>query len=446
MQNRIRMMRWASSLALAPAVLAASSLVVVACSDDKTESFDPTPDASDASVANLPEAAAPTPDGGADVVDSRAPFDPTDQKVACSGAKCVTQLVAGDHHFCARFDDGTVECWGGDDSGALGRGDDPEPASKRVAGLEQITQLSAAGSSTCALSSAGKVSCWGSNSHGQLGQPTDPIFDEERHATPLEVALPGAALRIDVGSGGACAVLASGTHCWGDDTYGQLARQAFGAIESPGPAELGGSPIARTAIGPMTGFALTTTGDLRSFGALSGYEGEQSGRISSISPDPIPATILAGVSSFSVSSHACAIANGVAHCWGRDGRGALCTGLPDPFEQKPRVAATTGVAYPQRITTSGNTTCARMTDGTVQCCGSDDQGQLGRGKAGEFSTFFVAASSFTEQAVDVASGLTTVCALVQDGTVACWGGNGAGELGQGTSDDSAHPTPVKVAF
>lgn len=436
-------MRRVSSLALG--LLSAGSLVVVACSDDKTETFDPTPDASDASVANLPETAAPAKDGGADVVDARAPFDPTDQKVTCSGANCVTQLVAGDHHFCARFDDGTVECWGGDDYGALGRGDEAEPTSKRVTGLEHISQISAAGSTTCALSSAGAVSCWGSNSRGQLGQIADPGFDEDRHAAPLEVLLPGAALRVDVGPGGACAILADGTHCWGDDTYGQLARETFGGVDSPGPADLQGAPVARTAIGQTTGFALTTTGDLRSFGALSGWEGELSGRVSSISPDPTPATILAGVSSFSITSHGCAVANGVAHCWGRDDRGALCTGLPDPFEQKPRVAPTSGAAYPQRITTSGNTTCARMTDGTVQCCGTDDRGQLGREKAGEFSTFFVAATSFTEQAVDVASGLTTVCALVQDGTIACWGGNGAGELGQ-APDDSPHPTPVKVAF
>jgi alpha-tubulin suppressor-like RCC1 family protein len=39
-----------------------------------------------------------------------------------------------------------------------------------------------------------------------------------------------------------------------------------------------------------------------------------------------------------------------------------------------------------------------------------------------------------------------VCALVEDGTVACWGGNERGELGLPTRDTNAHPTPVPVAF
>ena len=43
--------------------------------------------------------------------------------MVCQVTPCAVQLAAGDAHFCARMNDGTVRCWGDDKAGALGRGD-----------------------------------------------------------------------------------------------------------------------------------------------------------------------------------------------------------------------------------------------------------------------------------------------------------------------------------
>jgi len=91
----------------------------------------------------------------------------------------------------------------------------------------------------------------------------------------------------------------------------------------------------------------------------------------------------------------------------------------------------------------------RLIDGTIECCGSDDQGQLGTGEmdAGALTArLLTEAKAFTGHALQIAVGISTVCALVQGGTVQCWGGNERGELGQGTADGERHPTPVTVTF
>ena len=79
----------------------------------------------------------------------------------------------------------------------------------------------------------------------------------------------------------------------------------------------------------------------------------------------------------------------------------------------------------------------------------DTKGQLGTGKTtpeAPYSPNFVQAKAFTGYAVRVATSNEAVCALVQGGTVECWGSNEKNQLGQTKADDAPHPTPVKVLF
>ena len=108
----------------------------------------------------------------------------------------------------------------------------------------------------------------------------------------------------------------------------------------------------------------------------------------------------------------------------------------------PAHAPITGKAWPQKLAVGDEVTCARMTDGSIQCCGADHRGRLGNG----LSPLFTKVESFVGHAVQVATSHRAICALVQGGTVECWGSNQYGELGQGAPDQDAHPTPVKVVF
>ena len=87
-----------------------------------------------------------------------------------------TAVAAGGWHTCARLTDGTVRCWGRNDSGQLGDGTTTQrniPVT--VSGLSGATAVTAGGYHTCARLGDGTVRCWGWNHYGQLGNG-DPIY------------------------------------------------------------------------------------------------------------------------------------------------------------------------------------------------------------------------------------------------------------------------------
>ena len=480
-----------SVLVLASVLGTTLSILSAACSDyDGTLANDAADATADAPHAP-PDAAPDAADGGA-APDPRGVYDPASVPVVCDASPCATQIVAGSDHFCVRISDGTVRCWGDDAFGVLGTipepdwGDGEKDAGSTVhaiADLSGVTQLSAAGATTCALLDDGSVKCWGDNRRAQLGLELDwPHADEEPHPTPSLVRLESAATMVDVGHGVACAHLASGKlWCWGRDHQGQLLRAGEDMelypdlVRAPGEAAI--EPLSFTRIAPSTHTALglAADGTVWSWGALAGELGMVSGRIGSIDRNPTPKRLdsLSNVTSVVTSAwveppapdpaqsrpgpggdppklppqaHACALAGGEIHCWGRSYQGALCTGFRD-FEQEPARAPLpiSAKTWPQQLAVADEITCARTTDGSVYCCGSDKRGRLGTGAVSLLSPSFTKAEAFRRYAVQVATSDRAVCALVVDGTVECWGSNEKGELGQ-SPDGADHPSPVRVAL
>ncbi len=464
-----------------------ATLGLVACSSDETLADRPgfiDSEAGTDAVANLPDASPPDDGGvGKDGGPQRDPFDPKDEPVTCAATgPCAKQLVAGANHFCALMSDGTVRCWGDDEYGALGGGFPPkvpkgpspnggaDAATTLVAELTDVTQISAGQRTTCARRGDGSVYCWGENSQGQLGlDDVRAQWDYDRHPLASPVAIRDSAVRVDVGPQVACAMLSTGkVACWGNNDHLQLARSKAEPMPALGPdfAELDPFALSRISIGSATTFGITTAGDLVNWGDIAGRDGLLGARMTSISPDPAPNAIpnLSNVTSMAAAvtkyggggggwppkpptrlSHACALADGEVYCWGRSSVGALCTGLTDE-ELLPTPAPIKGKAWPQQLAVGDDVTCARMTDGSIQCCGGADKGRLGTGQTEPFSTFFTPIASFKSHAVQVATSDFAVCALVKDGTVECWGSNEYGELATGERDDDPHPTPVKIAF
>jgi alpha-tubulin suppressor-like RCC1 family protein len=109
-------------------------------------------------------------------------------------------------------------------------------------------------------------------------------------------------------------------------------------------------------------------------------------------------------------------------CWGSNG---------DPGG--PSVPTTvSGLTRATAVAVGGaDYACALLLDGTIRCWGSNGRGQLGNGSTTD-STTPVAVSGVTG-AVAIAAGDYHTCAVMADGTVACWGDNDFGELGLGTS-------------
>ncbi|MFM7618137.1 MAG: RCC1 domain-containing protein [Actinomycetes bacterium] len=100
--------------------------------------------------------------------------------VALGTGRTATQLAAGSTSMCAVLDNGTVKCWGLNYDGELGlgdtndRGDGPGEMGDALPVValgtgRTATQLTAVGDHTCALLDNGTVKCWGRNDSGQLG-------------------------------------------------------------------------------------------------------------------------------------------------------------------------------------------------------------------------------------------------------------------------------------
>src|SRR5439155_189646 len=147
--------------------------------------------------------------------------------------------------------------------------------------------------------------------------------------------------------------------------------------------------------------------------------------------------------------HSCALlGDGTVRCWGRNADGQLGDGtVADPATGPPgsstpvQVSGITGAAA---VIAGGYHTCALFTDGTAQCWGRNDDGQLGDGTITRSSTPVQAVG--INDAVAVNAGILHTCALLSNSTVKCWGavapGDGFGQLGNGSTTGSSTPVTV----
>ena len=85
--------------------------------------------------------------------------------------------------------------------------------------------------------------------------------------------------------------------------------------------------------------------------------------------------------------------------------------------------------------------CALRAEGTVLCWGSNGKGQLGDGTTTAHAT--PALVPGLSDVVEIVSSHEYVCARRKSGTVACWGDNAHGQLGDGTTENRASPVDVK---
>jgi alpha-tubulin suppressor-like RCC1 family protein len=138
--------------------------------------------------------------------------------------------------------------------------------------------------------------------------------------------------------------------------------------------------------------------------------------------------------------HACALlANGAVRCWGSNADGQLGSPSTPPSGSSVPVAVS-GIAGAVAIATGAYHTCALLQDGTLRCWGRNDQSQLGDGTRTS-SVSPVRVNGITD-AVAVSGGGVHTCAVLRDGTAWCWGENEFGQIGDGTTNTALTPSRV----
>lgn len=186
--------------------------------------------------------------------------------------------------------------------------------------------------------------------------------------------------------------------------------------------------------------ALVTGGAAYCWGSnASGQLGNDTTGIS-----PFPLAVSGGLTFASITagySHTCALTStGAAYCWGDNTNGALGAATANATSGPP-VAVSGGITFTM-ISAGYSHTCGVATNGSAYCWGSNESGELGNGTVGQDSPTPALVSGGLTFASVSAGGVYT-CGVTTAGAGYCWGSNGYGVLGDGTTTDS--PVPVQVA-
>jgi alpha-tubulin suppressor-like RCC1 family protein len=334
---------------------------------------------------------------------SRSPvnvIDPGDESGLLSG---VLAISAGGDVFgsqtCALLEGGLIKCWGWNEDGQLGNGDESfQDSSIPVSVVDfiwQETSFSAGNLQTCALGgitgSQSDVWCWGSGSSGKLGPGTD-----EDSPYPVQVfGAPSDAIEVTAARGFNCALSGSGdVKCWGTNTFGELGNGTIGGLGSwnniPAYVVDPGDPSGRLGnvvsidAGGKTVCAIIDGGSVKCWGFSWSYEywppdagalGDGLFENSAVPVDVIDPSdssgLLTGIVSVSVGGgHACALTvAGNVKCWGNNGFGALGTGTYQSTSMPVDVVGLPdGVAIVD-VSAGSNHTCALTEESEVWCWG-----------------------------------------------------------------------------
>ena len=332
--------------------------------------------------------------------------------------KTVVALAASGGHSLALCPDGTLAAWGYNWCGQLGNNSttnstvpvavNRDPGVSALYG-KTVVAIAAGADHSVALCSDGTVATWGRNLYGQLGDTTwtNRSVPVAVNTAPGVSALYGKTVLAIAAGGDRCMALCSdGTvAAWGDNFYGEVGdnttqnRCAPVAVSTtPGVSALYGKTVARIAAGWTHSLALCSDGTL------------------------------------------------VA--WGNNGAGGLGDTTHTGRNAPVTVNSASGVSalYGKTvvdIAADWGHSLALCTDGMLAAWGANDYGEIGDGTAGYQNDRFapVAVNTvsnisalFGKTITAISAGLAHSIALCSDGTLAAWGANDNGELGDGTTN------------
>lgn len=241
-------------------------------------------------------------------------------------------------------------------------------------------------------------------------------------------------------------MLDSTAKCWGYGRWSQLGNGWF--VSYPVPVDVKGL-LNITAVSANGGHscALLTSGKVKCWGNNSnGQLGDgTTTTIARIAASPLSMPDVEGLSDVvQVSAgglHTCALLkSGSVKCWGYNATGQLGDGTSGTDRRTPvDVVGLTGVT---QISASGGHACAVLINGTAKCWGWNGFGQLGDGTSGTSKLTPVDVVGLTG-VTQISAGTNSSCAALANGTAKCWGDNAMGQLGDGTSGTN-RLTPIEV--
>ena len=357
-------------------------------------------------------------------------------------ASGIASVSAGHQHGCALTSSGGGRCWGRGTLGQLGDGagtSSSTPTFVTYYGSSGLASISAGGNHTCGVTALGAANCWGLNQMGQLGDGTTV----GGRLVPVNVlGFSNNVSFIVAGFRHSCALTTSGgARCWGYNHYGQNGDGTTNDGNTPVNVNSLAAGVATMASGYDHSCAMTTSETIKCWGSnVFGQVGD-----GTANTDHVPVDVVGLTSGtafvFAGYEQECAVTSGGgAKCWGNNQFGQLGDGTKIDQQLPVDVSGlTSGVAS---VASGIYHACALTTSGGVKCWGANPFGQLGNGTTTD-SVVPIDVTGLTSGAAAIAVGLNHSCALTTAGGVKCWGLNDNGPVGDGTSTDRY--TPVNVS-
>ena len=261
-----------------------------------------------------------------------------------------------------------------------------------------FTSVAAGYTHTCATTLENETYCWGDNTGGQLGDGSlSPSL------TPALVAGTEDFATVYAGHNQTCALTWQGAaFCWGPDVR-RLGVTTTASHPTPKPVA-GGHSFAQFSLGEGSSCAVTTGSVAYCWSVFPSVPGGITFR-----------QVIRG------NGRSCGVTAAKAiHCWGTDVLGD--TTVSSALLSDAHMFASVAVG--------GSITCALTEQGAAYCW---RYGQAGPGPV-------AVAGALTFQSLDAELG--TVCGVTTSGDAYCWGNNNAGQLGNGTTTASLHPSRV----
>ena len=144
-------------------------------------------------------------------------------------------------------------------------------------------------------------------------------------------------------------------------------------------------------------------------------------------------------------NHGCALlSNGSIKCWGSNDEGQLGIGSITYSEDPVSVI---GIGNATKLFVSPEHTCTLISDGSVKCWGKIFVGHPNGLPQVTFASNVPVSMVGLNTAIDVSTAATSTrenhsCALLSSGFIKCWGDNSYGQLGNGTYTDAQDPVTV----
>ena len=354
----------------------------------------------------------------------------------------LTKVSSGSYHTCVILDDGSVSCWGDNSNGQLGDGsrtDRNVPAKVVLPEGKRAVSLSSGSSHTCASMEDGDVLCWGGNDFGQLG---DGTVVERLIPVSVDLGEGDLAAGISAGASHTCARLVDNrVVCWGANAFGQLGDGTTLDRITPVDVDVGEDGVALLlSAGSYHTCAITSQRNVECWG--DNWQGQLGEGTYQSRNSPTSVLLDEGSSTISLSSgslHTCAgLNNGSVYCWGFNAYGQIGLGSINSINSPSEAPLEDGFT-PMQVSSGVFHSCTLMEGGEVFCWGFNEFGQLGEGTT--TSTWAPQRSDLPvgRKALAISSGSMHTCAILDDATLKCWGGNERGQLGVGTNSDLAQP-------